>query len=95
MNVFAVIFGALWRGLKGIFRTAQARGLTTEILDNAKGIVAAASVRMDADNVTKREWAVAQLQALFADVGESILRLAVELAVQWLKGRAGAVTDAG
>jgi hypothetical protein len=86
VNVFAVIFGALWRGLKAIFRTAQARGLTTEILDKAKGVAVAAS-QMPIDSGGKREWALLQLRSLFAGTSESILRLAVELAVQWLKGR--------
>lgn len=88
MNVFAVLFGALWRGLQAIFTTAQARGLTTEILDKAKGIVVAAA-QMPVENDGKRDWALLQLRSLFTGASESILRLAVELAVQWLKGRQG------
>lgn len=84
-RVFAVIGKALVR----VFKVAEERGLTEEIVTQAEGLVGEAQKQFN-DNATRREWAVAALIA--AKVPESIARLAVELAVQVFKSKLAKAT---
>lgn len=67
-----------------VFSTAQEAGLTDELLVKASGLVTAAKAEFE-DNTKRREWAVAALKA--GGVKESIARLAIELALQSIKGK--------
>ena len=82
LKAIGKVFAAIGKALVRVFKVAEERGLTEDIVNQAEGLVADAQ-RQFHDNDTKREWAVAALVA--AKVPESIARLAVELAVQVFK----------
>jgi hypothetical protein len=76
-----------WFGsfLVRVFQAAEANGLTDDIQQKAIDLARQAA-GLFADNEKRREWAVIGLQEI--GVPESIARLAVELAVQFLKREA-------
>lgn len=63
---------------------ASTHGLTDAVLKAAELVVKDAALKFIDDNAAKREYAVRELQK--TGLGESISRLAVELAVQAVKG---------
>ena len=73
---------SIGKALVRVFKVAQERGLTDDIVQQAEGLVGEAQRQFN-DNTARREWAVAAMIA--AKVPESIARLAVELAVQLFK----------
>lgn len=78
MNIFTWI-GSLF---KKAFNIAVERGLTDELLNDAKKMVIVAAGRF-ADNSEKREWVVKLL--VLRGLPESVARFAVEAAVQLIK----------
>jgi transposase len=85
LNIFKKVFITLSKVLVRVFKVAQDRGLTDDIVNRAEGLVGEAQKQFN-DNDARREWAVAALIA--AKVPESIARLAIELAVQVFKSKA-------
>lgn len=82
-------FKAIWNGLKGLgkligkaFSSAEARGLTEAIFQQALALVREVALEL-IPNAAKREQTVSTLVS--AHIPESIARLAVELAVQQVK----------
>ena len=84
MKAIGKVFVAIGKALVKVFKVAEERGLTEDIVNQAEGLVGEAQRQFN-DNATRREWAVAALIA--AKVPESIARLAVELAVQVFKSK--------
>ena len=82
LKAIGKVFVAIGKALVRVFKVAEERGLTEDIVNHAEAPVGEAQKQFN-DNDTKREWAVAALVA--AKVPESIARLAVELAVQLFK----------
>jgi hypothetical protein len=82
LKAIGKVFVAIGKALVRVFKVAEERGLTEDIVNHAEALVGEAQKQFN-DNNTKREWAVAALIA--AKVPESIARLAVELAVQVFK----------
>ena len=82
------MFGWLrWFGgfLVRVFRAAEANGLTDDIQIEALKLVRLAASLFDT-NEKRREWVLAALKEI--GVPESIARLALELAVQFVKREA-------
>lgn len=84
LKALGKVFVAIGKGLAAIFKTAESRGLTDDIMDKATALVSVAHDKYE-DNDQRREWAVAALMAF--KVPESVARLAVELGVQVIKAR--------
>jgi hypothetical protein len=85
-NWFTRLFQSIKRGITAFVEAARRRGLTDEIVNRALAIVIEAAQKHE-DPTARREYAVAALMLLFPTVSESILRVAVELAVQAWKDR--------
>lgn len=84
MNIFG-IFKGIGRAIKRALQFAERHGLTDDLLAHATRLVAGAAVNATlTDNAARREWAVSVLQR-HTHVPESVVRLAVELAVQEYK----------
>jgi hypothetical protein len=84
LKACAKVFVSLGKALVRVFKAAEERGLTDDIVTLAEGLVGEAQRQFN-NNATRREWSVSTLIA--AKVPESIARLAVELAVQLFKKR--------
>ena len=84
LKAIGKVFVAIGKALVRVFKVAEERGLTEDIVNQAEDLVGEAQRQFN-DNTTRREWAVAALIA--AKVPESIARLAVELAVQVFKSK--------
>jgi hypothetical protein len=82
LKVLGRIFVTIGKGVAAVFRNAEQRGLTDELVEKAEGLVAEAQTVFD-NNTMRREWAVVALTT--AGVPESLARLAIELGVQSYK----------
>ena len=84
MNILG-IFRTIGRVIKRALVFAEQRGLTDDLVAHALRLVAGAQASATlTDNAARREWVVAQLQA-YTRAPESVVRLAVELAVAGYK----------
>ncbi len=87
MNIVAAIgkfFSKFGKVIWGALEQAGIKGLSDELVDVAKAWVKVAA-QQQLDNTQKREFVVKAVAAKFPAIPESIIRLAVELAVQAVK----------
>ncbi len=85
MNIFKRLLLGLGKTLLAALGHATLNGLKDEVLDAAKEWVKVAANTEFLDNGARREFVVKVLREKFPFVPESIVRLAVELAVQAVK----------
>ncbi len=87
MNLFSVLgkfFSKFGKTIWSALEQAGIKGLTDELVDVAKQWVKVAA-EQQMDNKQKREFVVKAVASKFPSIPESIIRLAVELAVQAVK----------
>ena len=84
MNILG-LFRTIGRTIKRALVFAEQRGLTDDLVAHAIRLVAGAQVNATlTDNAARREWVVSQLQK-HTRAPESVIRLAVELAINAYK----------